>query len=79
MKTLEMPRGETIIGTSESEMIGTVSPIPNGYWIGIGHPFERGILVDHDSWRGFVDLVKAIDSYVKENYEKICNSNSTND
>jgi len=72
MNKLEMPRGEVIIGTSKSEMIGTVSPIPDGYWIAIGHPIERGILVDHDSWKGFVDLVKAVDSYIKENYEKVC-------
>lgn len=64
----EIANGAVIIGNQDSEMIGTVSPMPDGFWVTIGHPNERGVLVDHDSWKAFINLVKTIDSYVEKNY-----------
>jgi hypothetical protein len=71
MKVMEIGHGEVLIGTDDCGMIGTVSPIPEGFWIGIGHPNDRGVLVDNESWKAFVDLVKSIDSYVEENYGQV--------
>jgi hypothetical protein len=71
MKVIEISHGQVLIGTEECDMIGAIAPISEGFWVAISHPNDRGILVDHDGWKAFVDLVKSIDSYVEENYGQV--------
>lgn len=71
MKTMEIGDNQVLIGTQECDMIGSVSPIPDGFWVSVGHPNQRGLLVESYEWKAFVDLVKAIDSYVEKNYGQV--------
>lgn len=68
MKTFEIKNGEVIIGVESSCMIASVTPIDGGFWVSIGHPNERGVLLDNDDWKGFVELVKEVDLYLEKNY-----------
>jgi Ser-tRNA(Ala) deacylase AlaX len=70
MKTLEIGCGDVIIATDNTNLIATVSPISTGFWVSIGHPSDRGVLVDHDEWKAFVELVDAVDSYVEKNHQQ---------
>jgi hypothetical protein len=74
MKTIEIGDHTMVIGTESCNMIGSVTPIPDGVWIGVGYPHERGILIDNDQWAPFVELINSIDRHVKENYndKKVC-------
>jgi hypothetical protein len=71
MKTMEIGNGQVLIGTQDCGMMGTVSPLPDGFWVGVGYSNQQGLLVDSHEWKAFVDLVKAIDSYVEENYGQV--------
>lgn len=69
MKYMEIGEGKVLVGTAESEMIGTIDPIPDGFWVSVGRPNEDGIIVDSKDWRSFVQLVYQIDTYIKEWHE----------
>lgn len=66
MTQLEIANGEVIVGVPTCRMVGSVAPIPDGVWIGLGYPNEQGLLIDNDEWDNFVELVKAIDKVVLE-------------
>jgi len=73
MNTLEIADGCIVIGNKNCVMVGTITPFPDGYWVGLGHPNHEGILVDSESWDSFVQLVKDIDTYIKVYHENLHN------
>jgi len=68
MMELEIANGQMIIGTPDCELIGNITPVPDGYLIGIVYPLEGGLMIDGDHWSSFVELVNKIDILVKEKY-----------
>ncbi len=68
MSHIEIAYGEVIIGLPNCRKVASLSPIPDGFWVGIGYPNEQGILVSNDEWAAFVELVQSVDRYIKENH-----------
>lgn len=71
MNTLEIADGCIVIGNKKCDMVGTIDPIPDGFWVAVGRPNENGILVGNGDWNSFVDLIKDIDTYLKEYHENL--------
>jgi hypothetical protein len=73
MNTLELADGCIVIGNKQSDMVGTIDPIADGFWVSVGRPNENGVIIGSENWDSFVQLIKDVDTYLKEYYE---NSNN---
>ena len=72
MNTLELADGCIVIGNENCGMIGTIDPIPDGFWVALGRANENGIVMGNGDWKSFVQLINDVDTYLKEHYENFC-------